>query len=479
MVEGGNFIIPAVIRGNLVLMPEPARGWIDDPMKLYHDTTVFPHHQYIAAYLWLKHGFGADAMIHLGTHATPRMAARQAGRPGAIGPARGAAHPICPISIPTLSMTSAKGCRPSAGGRGVVIDHLIPPLRAAGLYAEYARLQEMIGAYDQALAMDSQTAAEQLEQIGALMEKTGIDADLRTAGDRRHRQAEAGGRLVVDADLVHELKHYLMEIKTAAMPYGMHTFGRSPAGELLDETVAVIGKTHPEQGREEIAAALRNSGKQEMDRLIHGLAGRYVPAGRRQRPRPQHQVHSNGQQFFRVQSGQGPLPARLGAGQAVRPTYHRQAPGRAWRLSSQSGRGAVGHRDDPQPGRQRKHDSLPVGHGTAMGPHRPDHWHARHCRVPARPAAHRCAGQSLGPVPGPVSPPRSSGRRGRPHGRRPDRYRKPDRRQHGPHGKPTGGPGPGCRRGPRPGRRAYFYRGAGILRQRRLRTDQRVRPLGN
>ena len=45
------------------MMPEPSRGWGDDPMKLYHDPELYPHHQYIAAYLWLKYGFGADAMI--------------------------------------------------------------------------------------------------------------------------------------------------------------------------------------------------------------------------------------------------------------------------------------------------------------------------------------------------------------------------------------------------------------------------------
>ena len=60
MVKDGNFVIPMVRLGNLVLLPEPSRGWSDDPMKLYHDPTVYPHHQYIAAYLWVQHQFAAD-----------------------------------------------------------------------------------------------------------------------------------------------------------------------------------------------------------------------------------------------------------------------------------------------------------------------------------------------------------------------------------------------------------------------------------
>ena len=70
MTKNNEMVFPMVKLGNIVLMPEPARGWSDDPMKLYHDKTLYPHHQYIAAYLWLSKKFNADAMIHLGTHAT-------------------------------------------------------------------------------------------------------------------------------------------------------------------------------------------------------------------------------------------------------------------------------------------------------------------------------------------------------------------------------------------------------------------------
>jgi len=42
MQDGTDFIIPAVTVNNLILLPEPSRGWGDDPMKLYHDTTHRP-----------------------------------------------------------------------------------------------------------------------------------------------------------------------------------------------------------------------------------------------------------------------------------------------------------------------------------------------------------------------------------------------------------------------------------------------------
>jgi cobaltochelatase CobN len=36
----------------------------------YHDLKTPPHHQYVALYLYLNHGFQADAIVHFGTHGT-------------------------------------------------------------------------------------------------------------------------------------------------------------------------------------------------------------------------------------------------------------------------------------------------------------------------------------------------------------------------------------------------------------------------
>ena len=70
MTRDQKIIIPCVQLGNIILLPQPSRGWGDDPMKLYHSPLVWPHHQYTAAYLWLKKKFHADAVIHLGRHGT-------------------------------------------------------------------------------------------------------------------------------------------------------------------------------------------------------------------------------------------------------------------------------------------------------------------------------------------------------------------------------------------------------------------------
>lgn len=74
--EDGKLAVARVRLGNIVLIPQPAAGGGKNSFKMVHGTDAAPPHPYIAAYLWARYGFGADAIIHLGTHGslefTPR-----------------------------------------------------------------------------------------------------------------------------------------------------------------------------------------------------------------------------------------------------------------------------------------------------------------------------------------------------------------------------------------------------------------------
>ena len=69
--------------GNVVLLPQLAAGAGDDDFAIVHGTDAAPPHAYIASYLWARYGFGADVMIHFGTHGslefTPRKQAALCG----------------------------------------------------------------------------------------------------------------------------------------------------------------------------------------------------------------------------------------------------------------------------------------------------------------------------------------------------------------------------------------------------------------
>ena len=304
MIKNGEFIIPGITLGNVFAMPEPSRGWGDDPMKLYHSPTLYPHHQYIAAYLWLKNEFKADAMIHLGTHATHEwLPGKQAGL-----------SPSCPPEVlitdipniyPYIVDDVGEGIQAKRRGRGVIIDHLIPALKQAGLYHEYSRLYDMISDYNQAVAIGSQTASGKLEKIKKVIKETGLHKDLHT----RLPTPGTGGQVIeFDEDALEKIEHYLLEIRENFMPYGLHTFGISPEGEALRDTVKAISKRNSQAREEEVKKGLVDSGPREIDHLIKAFEGGYIPSGEGNDPIRNPGAIPTGKNFFGFNPDKIPCP---------------------------------------------------------------------------------------------------------------------------------------------------------------------------
>lgn len=77
--DDGRLALPRVALGHVVLLPQLAAGAGDDDFAIVHGTDAAPPHAYVASYLWARYGFGADALIHFGTHGslefTPRKQA--------------------------------------------------------------------------------------------------------------------------------------------------------------------------------------------------------------------------------------------------------------------------------------------------------------------------------------------------------------------------------------------------------------------
>ena len=264
MIQGREFIIPGIRLGNIMLMPEPSRGYNDDPMKLYHSPTLYPHHQYVAAYLWMKHVFGADAQIHLGTHGTHEwLPGKQAGL-----------SPACPPDVLITDIPSlypyivddvGEGIQAKRRGRAAVIDHLIPGVKEGGLYHEYSKLYEMISTYYGARASGAATADTRFQTMVDLIKQMGINKDLALD--------------TIDAEALRKVEAYLIEMKGNFMPYGLHTFGLSPAGDALDDTATFILKMHPERDLKDVSGRLKRSGPREIENLARGLMGQYIPPG--------------------------------------------------------------------------------------------------------------------------------------------------------------------------------------------------------
>jgi cobaltochelatase CobN len=264
MTKKGRFVFPMVKLDNVVLLPEPARGWGDDPIKLYHDTTLYPHHQYIAAYLWLRKKFKADAMVHLGTHATYEwLPGKQVGLTPSDPPEimTGAIPNIYPYIVDDIG----EGIQAKRRGRGVIIDHLTPPMKEADLYHEYGKLHELFHKYEFAKANGSETVSEYKQQIRKMVDDIGIAKDL--------------GITVMDDAAMQKIHLYLHEIDTNSLPYGLYTFGKPYQPAAAKETVHLIMKQNPSADKNQVDRDLHISSIRELNNFMRALNGEYVPAG--------------------------------------------------------------------------------------------------------------------------------------------------------------------------------------------------------
>lgn len=69
MAEGESKLIVSCLRyGNVALLPQPMAGVGSDGFAIAHGAKMPPPYPYVGAYLWGRNGFGADIMMHFGTH---------------------------------------------------------------------------------------------------------------------------------------------------------------------------------------------------------------------------------------------------------------------------------------------------------------------------------------------------------------------------------------------------------------------------
>ena len=257
MTWNGSIILPAIRLGNVILMPQPSRGWGSDAWKLYHSTTLYPHHQYVAFYLWLRYGFHADAVVHLGTHGTLEwLPGKQVGLDRDSPPA--VLIQDLPDIYPYIMDDVGEGIQAKRRGWAMVVDHLIPPLLSSGLYGGYRRLSALISDYE-GRAAGEQVKELALKRIWREVKALGIDRDLGLSGP--------------SPAAIERVEHYLREIQEDRVPYGLHTFGVSPRGKALDAFADALG------GGTRVRRALEASGAREMRNLLRALEGHFIPPG--------------------------------------------------------------------------------------------------------------------------------------------------------------------------------------------------------
>ncbi len=228
--ESGDIVLACLRFGHVVLMIQPPRGFGENPVAIYHDPDLPPSHHYLAAYRWLAHDFGADAIVHLGKHGTLEWLPGK-GLGLSAGCAPDAVLEDMPMVYPFIVNDPGEGTQAKRRAHAVIVDHLVPPMARADTYGEMAKLEQLLDEYATVAALDPDKLPALRAQIWSLIEAAHLHADLGV-------EAEPGSA-EFDQFVLH-IDGYLCEVKDAAIKDGLHILGAAPAGEALVNLVLVI-----------------------------------------------------------------------------------------------------------------------------------------------------------------------------------------------------------------------------------------------
>ncbi|MBT1120126.1 cobaltochelatase subunit CobN [Stutzerimonas nitrititolerans] len=233
LAEAGAFAIPRLQLGKQVIMPQPARGERsgDREKALYHDTKVPPSHSYLAAYLWLREGFGADALVHFGTHGTAEW---QPGKERGLDVLEAPYLVLgdLPVIYPYIVDNIGEALQTKRRGRAVTISHNTPSFGPAGLHGPLNELHDLL---HQWLSMtEGEVRSATAARIRELTTELKIDKDM------------AIDTAAIDSDFsafVESLHVQLHDLALEQQPLGLARFGVPADSDLRLLTVQqMLGK---------------------------------------------------------------------------------------------------------------------------------------------------------------------------------------------------------------------------------------------
>ncbi len=305
--DNGDFLIPAAVYGNVLVGIQPSRGLHEDNDKLYHDKSLPPHHQYIAFYRYLHDKFGADAVIHVGTHGTLEfLKGKECGMSGTCYP------DMLLYDTPHFYLyycgNPAEATIAKRRSHAALVGYQPPVFIQSGLYGEYAELAKMLDDYHHQLAFSKSAADEVKQNIAALAEKLSLPTDMEELESELYRLNNSlipkGLHIFGQAYSDEEAQCYVRELlkkphddtpslcDIAAEELGIDLVGAEEKGgeplrkinalaeEYLDKYFA--GESVPEKlsrtieyGRKKYAEVKQNA---ENEQLLNALSGGYIPA---------------------------------------------------------------------------------------------------------------------------------------------------------------------------------------------------------
>jgi magnesium chelatase subunit H len=201
-------------------------------MRLLFSRSASPHHGFAAYYTYLERIWGADAVLHFGTHGSLEfMPGKQMGMSGDCYPDQLIG------SIPNLYYYAANNPSEATIAKrrsyAETISYLTPPAENAGLYKGLKELSELIASYQ-----TLKDTGRGVSIVNSIMDKcriVNLDKDIELPEtDSKDMSSEERD------NIVGSVYRRLMEIESRLLPCGLHVIGKPPSAEEAIATLVNI-----------------------------------------------------------------------------------------------------------------------------------------------------------------------------------------------------------------------------------------------
>ena len=258
--DGQNLLIFGKQYGNLFVGVQPTFGYEGDPMRLLFSKSASPHHGFVAYYTYLNHIWGADAVLHFGTHGSMEfMPGKQVGMSGDCYPDSliGALPNIYYYAVNNPSEATIAKRR----GYATIISYITPAPENAGLSRNLQELSELIASYK-----DLRTGSRGIQITNTIMDKVrlvNLDKDVALP-DTDAKEMDLEGR----DNVIGQVYNKLMEIESRVLPCGLHVVGEPPKAEdVTDVLTSIASFDRPEDNMKSFLRIICESIGRDIEQL--------------------------------------------------------------------------------------------------------------------------------------------------------------------------------------------------------------------
>lgn len=229
--EEKEIAVTALVFGNVALLPQPIQGTGENSFQAVHGSNPVPPYPYMASYLWTRHVFGADAMIHFGTHGSLEFI-----------PGKQVAlswedwSDVLVGDMPHFYLYTianvGEGMIAKRRAYATTVSYLNPPFMESGMGADVKQLQKKIASYLQGVDQGNAQDKDNLE-IKKMAVRMGLHRDLSLDSNLSQPYT---------SEQIAEIDNFATELVQEKIGGGLYTLGEAFSQDKIISSVRLMAR---------------------------------------------------------------------------------------------------------------------------------------------------------------------------------------------------------------------------------------------